>query len=75
MASVTYQNRKLTKNCTTLGVINLDQMESWEKIKGVLNWVNVSVTESDQPPNKNHFTYGFNTKNPKDFATFNFFSR
>ena len=51
-ASEAISNRKLHK---ALGVRNLDQIEDWDKIKGVSNWLNVSMTDFDQPLNTDYF--------------------
>ena len=52
-------NRKVYKS---LGVIQLDQIKNWGKLKGVSNWVNAILTDSDEPLNSGHFALGFETE-------------
>ena len=41
-------------------------------ISGISNWVSVSLTESDNPLDSDHFAFGFETKNLKYLVNFTF---
>ena len=41
-------------------------------IWGVSNWVSISLTESDNPLDSDHFAFGFETKNLKYLVNFTF---
>ena len=53
-------------------MIHLDQIENCKSIKGVSNWVNVTLKYSDNPLNSDHFAFGFETRNLKDTINFTF---
>ena len=69
--------RKLNKAKTTLinekiinilGVINLDKINSWEKVKGKSIWVNANF-EGLKDKKSDHFPFAFNTINPADLLS------
>ena len=62
-------NRKVYKS---LGVIQLDQIKNWGKLKGVSNWVNAILTDSDEPLNSDHFALGFETEYSNGLLNFVF---
>ena len=60
------------KSYKSLGVINHDQIKNWESIKGVSNWINVNLTDSNHPLNAHHFAFEFETKSSNDLLHFSF---
>ena len=56
----------------SLGMIHLEQLKNWKLIKGVSNWVSISLTDSDYPSNSDHFVFGFKTKNTSDLFHFSY---
>ena len=55
-----------------IGVINLNEIEHWEKIKGKSKWVDATFTDSEQPIAASHFAFGFTTTNLHDILNFEF---
>ena len=60
------------KSYKSLGVINHDQIKNWESVKGVSNWINVNLTDSNHPLNAHHFAFEFETKSSNDLLHFSF---
>ena len=54
----------------TIGVINLNKMENWSKIKNKPKWVNVNFQEQSNNKNTHHFSYNVITNNKKDLLNF-----
>ena len=54
-----------------LGVINLNKINSWEKIKGKSIWVNANFEELKDK--KSDFSFGFSTKNLADLLSFSIY--
>ena len=50
----------------TIGVINLNKITSWSKIKETSRWVNVNFQEQSDNKNTHHFSYNFITNNKED---------
>ena len=50
----------------TIGVINLNKITSWSKIKEISRWVNVNFQEQSGNKNTHHFSYNFITNNKED---------
>ena len=51
------KNRKFEK---TLGIVNISQIDTWEKVKGKKKWVNVPFNKSELDPTlSEHFAFGF----------------
>ena len=53
-------------------MINHDQIKNWESIKGVSNWINVNLADSNHPLNAHHFAFEFETKSSNDLLHFSF---
>ena len=53
-------------------MINHDQIKNWESVKGVPNWINVNLTDSNHPLNADHFAFEFETKSSNDLLHFSF---
>ena len=68
-AKNTLINSKLFKS---IGVINLNEIEYWEKIRRKSKWVNATFTDSEQPIAASHFAFGFTTTNLHDILNFKF---
>ena len=63
-------NGKLFK---TLGVINLTEIEFWDKIKGKSKWANTCIfTDSKNPTVATHFPFAFTATNLNDLLNFEF---
>ena len=62
-------NGKLFK---ILGVINLTEIEFWNKIKGKSKWTNAAFTDSENPTVATHFAFAFTTTNLNDLLNFEF---
>ena len=60
------------KILNVLGVINLDKINSWEKIKGKSIWVNANFEEL-KDKKSDHFFFGFSTTNLVDLLSFNIY--
>ena len=61
------------KNIKALGVVNINQIESWEKLKGKKKWVNVPFNNSElEPTSSKHFAFGFNTTNLHEILHFEY---
>ena len=55
-----------------LGIINLDKINSWEKIKGKSIWVNATFKEL-KDKKSDHFSFGFSTTNLADLLSFSMY--
>ena len=61
------------KTFETLGVVNINQIESWDKLKGKSKWVNVVFNDSElDPTSTKHFAFGFTSTNLHDTLNFEF---
>ena len=60
-------NRKLYKS---LGIININEIRDWTKIKGESKWINNIFNNSENPTFVKHFTFAFETVNVSDFLNF-----
>ena len=55
-----------------LGVININKINSWEKIKGKSIWVNANFEEL-KDKKSDHFSFGFSTANLADLLSFSIY--
>ena len=55
-----------------LGAINLNKIDSWEKIKGKSNWVNANF-QALKDKKSGHFSFGFSTTNLADLLSFSIY--
>ena len=62
-------NSKLFK---TLGVINLAEIEHWDKAKGKSKWTNAVFTNSEDPTTVSYFAFAFTTTNLHNILKFEF---
>ena len=53
-------NGKLYKS---LGVININEIRDWIKIKGESKWINIIFNDSENPTLAKHFAFAFETVN------------
>ena len=61
------------KNIKVLGVVNINQIESLEKLKGKKKWVKVPFNNSElEPTSSKHFAFGFNTTNLHEILHFEY---
>ena len=51
-------NRKLYKS---LGIININEIRDWTKIKGESKWINIIFKDSENPTLAKHFAFAFET--------------
>ena len=58
-----------SKMLNILGVINLDKINNWEKIKGKSIWVNAHFEEL-KDKKSDHFSFSFKTTNLVDLLSF-----
>ena len=65
----TLENGKIFK---TLGVININQIDQWEKLKDKLKWVNAVFNDSENRTMAKHFAFGFRTVSLQDILKFEF---
>ena len=56
--------------CQIIGVLNLNEIEKWDKIKNSSRWVNVSFQSHEENRQARHFSYNFLTKNKNDLLNF-----
>ena len=61
-----------TKVYKLLGVKYLQQISNLNKLKGVSDWVNAILKDSDERINWDHFGFVFETKNLNDLLNFTF---
>ena len=60
-------NGKLYKS---LGVININEIRDWTKIKGESKWINIIFNDSKNPMLAKHFSFAFETVNLSDLLNF-----
>ena len=60
-------NGKLYKS---LGVINMNEIRDWTKIKGESKWINIIFNDSENPTLAKHFAFAFETVNLSDLLNF-----
>ena len=60
-------NRKLYKS---LGIININKISDWTKIKGESKWINIIFNDSENPTLANRFAFAFETVNLSDLLNF-----
>ena len=61
------------KSIKVLGVVNINQIESWDKLKGKKKWVNVLFNDSElEPMSSKHFAFGFITTNLHNLLNFEY---
>ena len=60
-------NGKLYKR---LGVININEIRDWAKIKGESKWVNIIFNDSENPTLGKHFAFPFETVNLSNLLNF-----
>ena len=65
----TLLSRKLFK---TLGVININQIEEWQKLKRKSKQANAVLNNSEDPTVAKHFAFGFTTIILQDILNFEF---
>ena len=62
-------NGKLYKS---LGVININEIRDWIKIKGESKWINIIFNDSENPTLAKHFAFAFETVNLSNLLNFQF---
>ena len=60
-------NGKLYKS---LGVINMNEIRDWTKIKGESKWINIIFNDFKNPMLAKHFSFAFETVNLSDLLNF-----
>ena len=60
-------NGKLYKG---LGIINIDEIRDWTKIKGKSRWINIIFNNSENPMLAKHFAFAFETVYINDLLNF-----
>ena len=60
-------NRKLYKS---LGVININEIKDWTKLKGESKWINIIFNGSENPTLAKHFAFTFETINLSNLLNF-----
>ena len=60
-------NRKLYKG---LGIINIDEIRDWTKIKEKSRWINIIFNNSENPILAKHFAFAFETVYLNDLLNF-----
>ena len=60
-------NGKLYKG---LGIINIDEIRDWTKIKGKSRWINIIFNNSENPMLAKHFAFAFETVYLNDLLNF-----
>ena len=59
------------KKIEALGVVNINQIESWKQLKGKKKWVSVPFNGSElERTSSKRFAFGFNTINLHDILDF-----
>ena len=62
-------NGKLYKS---LGVININEIRDWIKIKGESKWINIIFNDSENLTLAKHFAFAFETVNLSNLLNFQF---
>ena len=61
------------KKIKALGVVNINQIESWENLKGKKKWVNVTFNDLElEPKSSKHFAFVLNTTNLHNILHFEY---
>ena len=60
-------NRKLYKS---IGVVNINEVKDWTKLKGKWKWVNIIFNDSENPTLAKHFAFALETINLSDLLNF-----
>ena len=60
-------NGKLYKS---IGVININEIKDWIKLKGESKWINIIFNDSENPTLAKHFVFAFKTVNLSDLLNF-----
>ena len=61
------------KSIKVLGVVNINQIESWDKLKGKKKWVNASFNNSElESTSSKHFACRFITTDLHDLLNFEY---
>ena len=60
-------NRKVYKS---IGVININEIKDWTKLKGESKWVNIKFNDSENPTLAKHFAFAFETVSLSDLLNF-----
>ena len=60
-------NGKLYKS---IGVININEIKDWSKLKGESNWINIIFNDSENPALAKHFAFTFETINLSNLLKF-----
>ena len=60
-------NGKLNKS---IGVININEIRDWKKIKGESKWINIIFNDSENPTLTKHFVFAFETAKLSSFLNF-----
>ena len=60
-------NRKLYKS---IGVVNINEVKDWTKLKGESKWVNIIFNDSENPTLAKHFAFVLETVNLSDLLNF-----
>ena len=60
-------NRKVYKS---IGVININEIKDWTKLKGESKWVNIKFNDSENPTLAKHFALAFETVSLSDLLNF-----
>ena len=66
-ARVSIITRKLYKS---IGVININEVKDWTKLKGESKWINIIFNNSENPTLAKHFAFAFETVNLSDLLNF-----
>ena len=59
--------RKLYKS---LGIININEIRDWTKIKGESKWINIIFSDSENATLAKHFAFAFEPINVRDLLNF-----
>ena len=60
-------NRKLYKS---IGVVNINEIKDWTKLKGESKWVNITFNDSENPALAKYFALALETVNLSDLLNF-----
>ena len=66
-ARVSLITRKLYKS---IGVININEVKDWTKLKGESKWIKIIFNNSENPTLAKHFAFAFETVNLSDLLNF-----
>ena len=54
----------------SIGVININEIKDWTKLKGESKWVNIKFNDSENPTLAKHFVFAFETVSLSDLLNF-----